>query len=331
MAFFLSPIISPAAEEALKSPAPLTQDPVTVNPPTEKRRAASWTGWVRNVLPSQRPERGGTLRDKGYWESVDTVSSKRSRRQRSSTYGTPIQRLKRMGSDQIIRWNTAKELSKKWSKSPDDSQRVTIPENTLTDVQRRRWITRGKDRDDNYSKTTRRERGEGHHSQRLDSVATSVIDRRLSHAQKLIKAKEEAHKQRRSLKESGDYLGVQGFNPETGELDVMTPTESEESNQPSKSEDESPHSIDKRLDIGHRSSWLIPDEEKKQLKRLHLAIQQEKLRQFDTEKQQLRAMNRPLKWRRKTKQWSFAHEPALSTITQSQPSTSPSGMNSGMN
>lgn len=325
MAFFLAPKISPAAEEALKSSAPLARDPVAVNSPTEKRRAASWAGWVRNVLPSQRPERGGTIRDRGYWESVESVNSRRSRRPRSSTYRTPSQRLKRMGSDQIVRWNTAKELSKR-SRPPDDNQHASIPQITHQGIHRRLQITRRRDRDDNYPKATDRGQEDALRSQRLDSVATNVIDRRLLHTQKLVKAKEEAHKQRRSLKESGDYLGVQGFNPETGELDVITPTESDEGNQPTNFTDDSPIINVKGLDIGHRSR-LTPDEEPKWMKKMRLAIQQEKLRQFETEKQQLRAMNMPLKWRRKTKQWSSAHEPALSTIAQSQLSTSSSGIN----
>lgn len=231
-----------------------------------------------------------------------------------------------MGSDQIIRWNTAKELSKKWSKSPDDKHRLTIPEITLNDVQRWSWAVKGNEGSGIPSDTPISQHvsygneDDAIRSQRLDSVATSIIDRRLSQAQRLVRTKHEAHRQRRSLKESGDYLGVQGFNPETGEFDVITPTESEESNAPLKPTGE--HFNKTRLEI--ESCSQLPPEQQKEIKKLRLAIQEEKLRRLDAEKQQLRDIGASLKWRRKTKQWSSAHEPALSTIAQSQTSSSPS-------
>ncbi|KAK3182327.1 hypothetical protein K4F52_006329 [Lecanicillium sp. MT-2017a] len=231
-----------------------------------------------------------------------------------------------MGSDQIIRWNTAKELSKKWSKSPDDKHRLTIPEITLNDVQRGSWAVKGNEGSGIPSDTPISQHvsygneDNAIRSQRLDSVATSIIDRRLSQAQRLVRTKHEAHRQRRSLKESGDYLGVQGFNPETGEFDVITPTESEESNAPLKPTGE--HFNKTRLEIDSCSQ--LPPEQQKEIKKLRLAIQEEKLRRLDVEKQQLRDIGASWKWRRKTKQWSSAHEPALSTIAQSQTSSSPS-------
>lgn len=52
-------------------------------------------------------------------------------------------------------------------------------------------------------------------------AATSVVPE--------IEQHKERRKQRRLLRESGDYLGVQGVNPQTGELDVVTPTPSNSS------------------------------------------------------------------------------------------------------
>ncbi|EEY14844.1 predicted protein [Verticillium alfalfae VaMs.102] len=87
---------------------------------------------VRRILPSNRPEKGGTLR-----------------------VPTPIPRIAH-SSDQLTSWNTAKELP-----------RIPSPPAPITEAQRRK-------------------------------------------------------EQRRQLRESGDYLGVQGVNPSTGELDTMT-------------------------------------------------------------------------------------------------------------
>ncbi|KAK2072494.1 hypothetical protein P8C59_006844 [Phyllachora maydis] len=43
-------------------------------------------------------------------------------------------------------------------------------------------------------------------------------------SQELFEAKREARRQRRILKQTGDFLGVQGVNPHTGVLDMLTPT-----------------------------------------------------------------------------------------------------------
>ncbi len=53
-----------------------------------------------------------------------------------------------------------------------------------------------------------------------------VAAREQSRVKQLFDSKRESRRRRQSLKESGDFLGVQGVNPETGEMDVLTPTTS---------------------------------------------------------------------------------------------------------
>ncbi|EGS21191.1 uncharacterized protein CTHT_0030350 [Thermochaetoides thermophila DSM 1495] len=48
-------------------------------------------------------------------------------------------------------------------------------------------------------------------------------------ARAYLEAKRQARRQRRSLRESGDFLGVTGVNPETGEPDIITPPTSSSS------------------------------------------------------------------------------------------------------
>lgn len=50
------------------------------------------------------------------------------------------------------------------------------------------------------------------------------VKRFRTRAQELFEEKREARRRRREMKDSGDWLGVQGVNPLTGELDVITPT-----------------------------------------------------------------------------------------------------------
>ncbi|KAJ6444372.1 Candidapepsin [Purpureocillium lavendulum] len=67
------------------------------------------------------------------------------------------------------------------------------------------------------------------HNTTSEYLAGSIVDHRPFKTQQGIEEKKEARRQRRNLKESGDYLGVQGVNPETGQLDVITPSDSERS------------------------------------------------------------------------------------------------------
>lgn len=55
----------------------------------------------------------------------------------------------------------------------------------------------------------------------------SIIERRLALTRQMMEAKKEARRQKQCLRKGGDYLGVQGVNPATGQLDTESPTDSE--------------------------------------------------------------------------------------------------------
>jgi hypothetical protein len=108
--------------------------------------------------------------------------------------------------------------------------------------------------------------------------------------------KREVRMRRRNLKESGDFLGVQGANPDTGEYDLLTPTTSSGS---------------EALPRGAAPSLV---------RRRHIG-------ESRARDHKIAKLPRRVVWRRDENQWSSVAEPDLSPIEQSQNS---SGNVSGM-
>ncbi|PHH88281.1 hypothetical protein CDD83_7747 [Cordyceps sp. RAO-2017] len=141
------------------------------------------------------------------------------------------------------------------------------------------------------------------------------IERRLAQTRQRLEAKKEARRRRRHLKESGDYLGVQGINPLTGRLDVITPTSSDRSST-SHENQQRLHDLRSALEDARHTYRQARAEGEKEAKRI-LESETHKLRRLEKDKQGLRNLSQRVRWRRQTKQWSSAQEPELSPIAQS--------------
>jgi hypothetical protein len=130
------------------------------------------------------------------------------------------------------------------------------------------------------------------------------------------KARRKAREDRESLRESGDYLGVQGINPQTGILDLTS--DSGESTLSSKTEQ-------KLLNLEAQAKNALSAAERKEAEieivKIHLDHEVEKARRQEKAEKQL-AASATAKWRRGTHQWSSVQEPDLSPIAQSHRSTS---------
>ncbi|KAL2257745.1 hypothetical protein VTK26DRAFT_9225 [Humicola hyalothermophila] len=142
----------------------------------------------------------------------------------------------------------------------------------------------------------------------------------------LFLAKCELRRQRRSLKESGDFLGVTGVNPYTGELDVITPPTSS-------SEDAAvittTTTTSTTTGINNNNSWPTGEQEMHRQARLAARLAKEARRMQREEARQSRAEERKeavrevvqqqqIKWRREEGGWSSVAEPKLSPIPGSQ-------------
>ncbi|KAG5818226.1 hypothetical protein H9Q74_007707 [Fusarium xylarioides] len=130
------------------------------------------------------------------------------------------------------------------------------------------------------------------------------------------KARRKAREDRESLRESGDYLGVQGINPQTGILDLTS--DSGESTLSLKTEQ-------KLLNLEVQAKNALSAAERKEAEieivKVHLDHEVAKARRQEKAEKQL-AASATAKWRRGTHQWSSVQEPDLSPIAQSHRSTS---------
>lgn len=200
----------------------------------------SFASSLRKLLPSNRPEKGHTIRTRGnnlsesLQNDVHTIANQ----------GTPVSDSRGESADRIVRWNTAIEPSPSSNSTPS------------------------------------------------------------TRTQQLYLAHREKRRLRRSLRESGDYLGVQGINPATGELDVLTPTSSSASELASLS----------RTVADKRGAYEAA----------RRRLQAEKMRKWERDKEAIRAEHRSnVRWMKRRSGWSSAIEPALSPIAQSSAATTP--------
>lgn len=199
----------------------------------------SFASSLRKLLPSNRPEKGHTIR-----VQRDTLSeSFRDDAHTTEKQGTAVPGSRDEPSDRIVRWNTAIEPSHSSNSTPS------------TDTQQ------------------------------------------------LYLAHREKRRRRRSLRESGDFLGVQGINPATGELDVLTPTSSSSNNASSQFASLARTVADRRgaYEAARRK------------------LQAEKMRKWERDKEAVRAElhRNNVRWTKRRSGWSSAIEPALSPIAQS--------------
>ncbi|KAG6366368.1 hypothetical protein INS49_000545 [Diaporthe citri] len=200
----------------------------------------SFASSLRKLLPSNRPEKGHTIRT----GRNNLSESRQDDAHTIEKQGSPGSDPGGESADRIVRWNTAIEPSPSSNSTPS------------------------------------------------------------TRTQQLYLAHREKRRLRRSLRESGDYLGVQGINPATGELDVLTPTSSSASEFASLAQ----------TVANKRSAYEAARRQ----------LQAEKMRKWERDKEAIRAEHRnTVRWMKRRSGWSSAIEPALSPIAQSSAATTP--------
>lgn len=236
-----------------------------------------------------------------------------------------------MHSDTIVRWNTAKELHNQQASNeelPDTPRKKHSIRFDLPDTQRKKHDVRFNLPDIDFSHDNTNvdwmpnelanndisvyESPDFKTPPRADSVATHVLDSDLARTDHMLRLRKQAKRERRALKESGDYLGVQGVNPETGCMDVETPTDSEESH-PSAMMALGAH-------IGLISTTGSIDQEmtKKEQKIMLLKAREDELRRMEKSKQEAGELANQLMWRRHTKEWSIIKDPVIDKLSWQQ-------------
>ncbi|KAL6795588.1 hypothetical protein J3E68DRAFT_450494 [Trichoderma sp. SZMC 28012] len=344
MAYFLPPKVSDAALRGVSSgaqaphpPAPeeqqqtiTTEQPHTLTTEqTERRRSVSLGGWVKNMFPSQRPERGGTSREQGYWEQKEKEGNQRPRRRMTdSQYSVGDVSV---DSSYITRWNVPKDVSQDQSLGlpeqplsvvPATSKPSSPPKDILPD---RSWSWSPHNGSEEQISVTKvggvlqsnYDQSNDHRRSSLGIQTGTAAEKKQPLQQDLLqRARSKARRrERQSLRESGDYLGVQGVNPHTGELDIVSPTVS--SAEGSADYHETPRRILRtwRDVLKSHKSRDSPSRGDTSLENEDLSIAKS-LRG----KKKVRELNKAVRWMRRGQ--SSLQEPDLSPIAQSLKSVS---------
>lgn len=354
MAYFLPPKVSAAAlkqhgaaSAPQVSPLPAPQGPPPPPTPeeqqhtitgaqTERRRSVSLGGWVKNMFPSQRPERGGTSREQGYWEQMDQQGNTRPRRRMTDSQYS-------VGdvsgdSSYITRWNVPRDVSQDQSHDlpeqplsvvPATSKPSSPPKDAIPD---RSWSwSPHNGSEEQISVTKVGGVLQSNYDQSNDARRSSLgiqtgteAERKQPLNKDLLRARSKARqRERRSLRESGDYLGVQGVNPHTGELDIVSPTVS--SAESSADHHETPRRI---LRTWHNVLKSHKSRDSPSRDNTGIEGEDHRIARSLRGKKKMRELNKAVRWMRRGQ--SSLQEPDLSPIAQSLRSVSLSSRGSSL-
>ncbi|OWO98920.1 hypothetical protein B2J93_7007 [Marssonina coronariae] len=133
-------------------------------------------------------------------------------------------------------------------------------------------------------------------------------EKEITATQQIFEDKKSRRQQRRSLKDSGDYLGVQGANPRTGYWDVSSGSE------PSQMSDETKRKLDEEArKVAEQKSRYEEAESRHRFEMERVMSMRERKKKLEQKMKQRRRG----KWKLSENGWSSVAEPDLSPIVQS--------------
>ncbi|KAK8080581.1 hypothetical protein PG997_008399 [Apiospora hydei] len=238
---------------------------------SNRKKASSFTGFLGKLLPTHRPEQGGTIR------SLDDKSTESAYRDVG------------INPEALNHWNIPKDLP--------ICRRLELEEDCVPSFSRRPEPTRPR-----TSPVPRRL-----------STPFKRPDRRLSAAetQHLLRRKH------RELKASGDWLGVTGANPHTGQYNVLTPTESVSSELTTPSTRLEMSKLTKTVRQAERNYEKAKRIEGAAKEKHRMEKAQLKLDKIEKAKAVIQQQHGSLEWKKHGREWSSVREPGLSPIAQS--------------
>ncbi|KAG5979904.1 hypothetical protein E4U55_004627 [Claviceps digitariae] len=268
------------------------KSPKQANPSGDSHRAPSLGSWFKQILPSNRPERGGTLRPSAFQLQKDLEHTNNKSRLEAS------QNL--LGSAS----GTGSKLQ--------DAAEVNA---AMGDGRMSGWAVGGKGGDSDKETRTAHAKSENRVKVLEESNSAGSHSSSISDLQ-YIRTKQEARRLRRNLKESGDYLGVQGFNPETGRLDVVTPSDTDRSSLSQETQQKLLVLKNALKDARHHYK-STREKSEQEAKNILLKSEKERARRLGKGKEKVQEVSQTVTWKRHARQWSSAQEPNLSPIAQS--------------
>ncbi|KAG6047851.1 hypothetical protein E4U39_007973 [Claviceps sp. Clav50 group G5] len=280
-------------------------------------RASSLGSWFKQILPSNRPERGGTLRPSAFQVQKDLEHASGSDKlQPPATHTRWRKSVDVIEADQSTNWDPPRTVSgRATARQLTDVDAVIRDDRRLSQASSAN-IERGSKRND--LKMRSRPAIHGLSDSQLNVLGASVSDSPSTSTLDFqsLQAKQEARRFRRNLKESGDYLGVQGFNPETSKLDVVTPTDSERSSLSQETQQKLLVLKNALKDARHNYK-SARERSEQEAKYILLKKEKERARRLGKKKERAQEITQTVTWKRHARQWSSAQEPNLSPIAQS--------------
>ncbi|KAG5966222.1 hypothetical protein E4U58_002571 [Claviceps cyperi] len=280
-------------------------------------RASSLGSWFKQILPSNRPERGGTLRPSAFQVQKDLEHANDSSKSRApATNARWRKSVDVIEADQSSNWDPPRCASGR-----ANARQLTEIDAVMRDDRRlSRAFSTNMERGSKINDLKMRSRPAIHglSDSQLNVLGVSVSDSPSTSTPDFqsLQAKQEARRFRRNLKESGDYLGVQGFNPETSKLDVVTPTDSERSSLSQETQQKLLVLKNALKDARHNYK-SARERSEQEAKYILLKKEKERVRRLGKKKERAQEITQTVTWKRHARQWSSAQEPNLSPIAQS--------------
>ncbi|KAK3368928.1 hypothetical protein B0T24DRAFT_680996 [Lasiosphaeria ovina] len=294
--------------------------------------AASFASFFSKLRPSKRAERGGTIRPQdgdGHIDADQEIRGGRTSsdvpipRRASSKTGQGTSPLDQHDSDMIPAglWNMPTTLPRRFQSTNRKAfarrPLATAAANQVLAANNRPPRGAACSPVGNYttpiadSHDVLLPRGQQKNGWADMPARSQSISKPSDRVRELFLEKQEARRQRRTLKECGDYLGVTGVNPYTREMDVLTPTtSSDDALSPANSQ------LAELAQKAHDAQAAY-----KQAKReMQTLKEQERWERVENRKDAIRLGQKEVKWHHEKGQWSSAAEPKLSPIAQSQAS-----------
>ncbi|KAI0815435.1 hypothetical protein GGR55DRAFT_346306 [Xylaria sp. FL0064] len=295
----------------------MVKDITARNELSPHKRQTSLSGFFSKLLPSHRAEQGGTARGRDATNDSDSAYVDLG-----------------MNPNDLTEWNLAQERSVR-PQPPQGRSKSQHHRGGIESVQRGRPRLRV---DVGLSSQAPRRTSSldiAQSSNPLEPLVPKVscqakYDRSRpitrEEIRDMLKAKEYLRSQRRSLKESGDWLGVQGADPYSGEFAVLTPTSTLSSEATPTSSKNWLAELSQRQRAAKLAYEQARLEEVTERERILLQKGQSKLEKIEHAKQELRHSQRNFPvWSQHKRRWSSAAEPVLSPIPQSMKSGNAGG------
>ncbi|KAI0598288.1 hypothetical protein F4775DRAFT_592551 [Biscogniauxia sp. FL1348] len=272
------------------------------------KRASSLTGFISKIFPSNRPEQGGTRRPEDATGEHDSAYEDLG-----------------INPNELTDWNFAKDRPLNLTAA------AVVPDTPKSHHKRRNWMPQKKgspmpprDIDESGRQKPRPQSFSGLGAPELlpqEPFVTSPLRKSdtftRADVSNLLKLKEQSRRSRRHLKESGDWLGVQGADPYSGEFSVLTPTTTLSSDTTSLSTKDKLAGLNlkkREARLAYKEIKHLEEEERNKAKQ---EKQLSKLGKIERVKEDLRQKQDSVRWSQHKRQWSSAAEPSLSPIAQS--------------